>query len=65
LNKTERKDYERQFDQSERSIEAMNRLAAAFERVARAQEVNVKLQPGGETLLDAAVATEEQLGVPK
>lgn len=65
MNRQERKDYEKQLDQSERSIEAMNRLAAAFERTARAQEVNVKLQPGGETLLDAAVATEEQLGVPK
>jgi hypothetical protein len=65
LNKQERKDYEQQLDQSERSIEAMNRLAAAFERVALAQEVNVKLQPGGEVLLDAAIATEAQLGVPQ
>jgi hypothetical protein len=38
MNKQERKDYERQVEQTDRSIAAMERLAAAFERVADAQE---------------------------
>jgi hypothetical protein len=39
MNKAERQDQERVFDQKEREIAATLRLAAAFERVADAQEI--------------------------
>lgn len=56
MNRQERIDLERKFEQEERAIEATNRLTAEYKRVADALEVNVELQPGGKDALDAKKA---------
>lgn len=58
MNKAEREDFERQLDQTERRITAMNRLAAAFERVADAQEAGVVYQTGRGDAITAYVASK-------